>query len=290
MTNPNNAVGTNAAYGTRTSVNAFGDVLQVFAGRGVVSGWAVVPDSGMTVNVGGVAGTRDVAVAEDNLGNRTSIDNRSGSPVSITLAAASVSANRYSAIVAYCNNPAIAGDTTPDAPDVCGIIEVQGGTTGVSEAQIRTAISADGGTGTTAYYAVLATVYVAANTTTITSGNITANNTRVMGQPIRKVLYSGGSASTSSSSLSEAPSNYDQLEISIIDNDGNRETLLVDSGASYFQYISNAFSGTPYYLKFSRWQISGSTISKIYSKESENYGAPYTGGNMGVEKVVGVKY
>lgn len=173
MTNPSNAVGTNAAYGTRTSVNAFGDVLQVFAGRGVVSGWAVVPSSGMTVEVGGIAGTRDVAVAEDNLGNRTCINNRSGSPIEITLGAASVSTNRYSAIVVYCNNPAIAADTTPDAPDVCGILEVEGGTTGVSEAQIRTAISADGGTGTTAYYAVLAVIYIAAGTTTITGSNIT---------------------------------------------------------------------------------------------------------------------
>lgn len=173
MTNPNDAVGTNAAYGTRTSVDAFNDVLQVINGRGILSGWAVLPKSGMTVSVGGVAGTRDVAIAEDNLGNRTAIDNRLGSTIDITLAAASISSARYSAIVAYVNNPAQAGDTTQDAPSVCGIIEAQGNSTGVSEAQIRTAITADGGTGSVAYYAVLATIHVGQSATTITGANIT---------------------------------------------------------------------------------------------------------------------
>ena len=172
MTNPNDAIGTNAAYGTRTSVNAFNDIAQIFSGRGLVSGFVVAPKSGMTVSVGGQAGTRDVAVAEDNLGNRDMVNNRLGSEVDITLAAASVSANRYSAIVAYINNPAQADDTTPDAPSVCGIIEVQGNSTGVSEAQIRSAITADGGTGSVAYYVVIATIYVGAGTTTITGANI----------------------------------------------------------------------------------------------------------------------
>ena len=173
MTNPNDAVGTNAAYGTRTSVNAFNDIAQLASGRGPLSGWAVSPKSGMVLNVGGVAGTRDVAIAEDNLGNRTTVNNRSSEPIEVELAAASASANRYDAIVVYVNSPAQAGDTTPDAPDVCGIIDVQGGTTGVSEQQIRSAITADGGTGSIAYYAVLATVYIASGTTTITSANIT---------------------------------------------------------------------------------------------------------------------
>lgn len=172
MTNPNNAIGTNAAYGMRTSVNAFNDIAQLVDGRGIVNGWACLPKSGMTVQVGGVAGTKDVAVAEDNLGNRITINNRSNSPVDVAIAAASASANRYDAIVAYVNNPAQAADETPDAPSVCGIIDVQGGTTGVSEAQIRAAITADGGTGSVAYYVVLATVYIASGTTAITSGNI----------------------------------------------------------------------------------------------------------------------
>lgn len=184
MTNPNNAIGTNAAYGTRTSVNAFNDFAQLVNGRGVLSGFAVVPKSGMALEVGGIAGTRDVAVAEDNLGNRTLVDNRLGTPVDVTIGAASVSQNRYDAIVVYVNNPAQADDTTPDAPSACGIIVVQGGSTGVSENQIRTAITADGGTGSIAYYAVLATVLVPAGATTITSGNITQSHIAISASDI----------------------------------------------------------------------------------------------------------
>ena len=193
MTNPNNAIGTNAAYGTRTTTNAFNDFLQLASGRGVLSGWACTPVSGMKVQLGGVAGTRDVAIAEDNLGNRTTINNRSGEAIEVTIAAASASSNRYDAIVAYVKNPAQATAATPipvDAPSVCGLIDVQGGTTGVSEAQIRAAITADGGGGTTAYYVVLATVYVASGTTTITSGNISQESTTLSPSVAGVVDYS----------------------------------------------------------------------------------------------------
>lgn len=184
MTNPNDAIGTNAAYGTRTSVNAFNDIAQLVNGRGILSGFSVVPKSGMTVSVGGIAGTRDVAVAEDNLGNRTCINNRSVSSIDVTIAAAGVSSNRYDAIVVYANNPAQASDTTPDAPGVCGIIAVEGGTTGVSENQIRAAITADGGTGSVAYYAVVATIYVGAGTATITGANISQSHISISADDI----------------------------------------------------------------------------------------------------------
>ena len=172
MTNPNNAIGVNAAYGTRTSVNALNDLAQVFNSRGVLSGWVASPKGGMTVSVGGVAGTRDVAVGEDNLGNRICLNNRLASSVDVTIPAASVSSARYDAIVVYANNPAQAANTAPDAPSVCGIIVASGSASGVSDAQIRSAITADGGTGSTAYYAVLAQVYVGAGSTVITSANI----------------------------------------------------------------------------------------------------------------------
>ena len=81
MTNPNNAIGTNAAYGGRTSVNAANDNLALYTSRGVVSGWTLSPDTGMTISVGGASDVRDVAVAEDAAGNRTTINNISGTPV-----------------------------------------------------------------------------------------------------------------------------------------------------------------------------------------------------------------
>lgn len=176
MTNPNNAIGTNAAFNGRTSPNALNDVLASFT-KGIVSGWACSPKSGMTVQLGGEAGTRDVALAEDNAGNKLTINNRSGAPVEVTLGGAPSTNNRIDAIVAYIDNPSTGDDNTTDNPTTCGIIAVQGtvaaNPTAPSEATIRSAITTDGATGGTAYYVVLATVLVGTNITTIGSGVIT---------------------------------------------------------------------------------------------------------------------
>ena len=180
MTNPNNAVGTNGAFGGRTSVNAFNDIMGAFQSRGVLSGWGIVPSSGMTVAVGGSGTTRDVAVAEDASGNKTSINNISGAPISVTLDSAPASNSRYDAIVAYVDKPPISS-ATQDNPECCGIIKVTGTAASTpvypNDSAIRTAITADGASGATAYYVVLGYVLVASGTTTITSGMITAGLT-----------------------------------------------------------------------------------------------------------------
>lgn len=172
MTNPNNAVGTNAAYGGRTSVNAFNDLANFYS-RGIVSGWVAAPSSGMTIQLGGLTGIRDVALAEDPNGNKTTVNNTTTSPISVEIAAASTTATRHDLIVAYVNSPAQVSATTLDNPSACGIIAVQGSQSSLpNDAAIRAAITSDGGTGTTAYYVSLAEVSVPANTTTITSGLI----------------------------------------------------------------------------------------------------------------------
>lgn len=179
MTNPGNAVGTNAAYGGRTSVNAFNDGLAAYS-RGILSGWACEPDTGMTVSLGGDSSIRDVAIAEDNAGNKTTINNISGSPVNVTLTAAPGANSRIDAIVAYVDNPAQGASTVADNPSACGIIAVAGiaaaDPSEPSDNAIRTAITADGASGPTAYYVVLATVTVANGTTDLTSGDITAGS------------------------------------------------------------------------------------------------------------------
>ena len=177
MTNPNDAIGTNGAFGGRTSVNAFNDVLGAFQSRGVLSGWGVAPSSGMTVACGGSGTTRDVAVAEDASGNKTTVNNISGSPVNVTLDSAPASNSRYDAIVVYVDKPPV-GNATQDNPECCGIINVTGTAASTptypDDTAIRSAITADGASGATAYYAVIAYVLVASGTTTITSGMITA--------------------------------------------------------------------------------------------------------------------
>lgn len=176
-TNPNNAVGTNGAYGGRTSVNAFNDILSAYT-AGIVSGWECAPDSGLTVSLGGNGTTRDVAIAENNDGNKTTINNISGSPINVTLDAAPGSNSRIDLVVAYVDNPPQGQSTEVDNPGACGIINVTG-TAGVSpsapdDTAIRTAITADGASGVTAYYVILASITVANGTTDLTAGDITA--------------------------------------------------------------------------------------------------------------------
>lgn len=185
MTNPNNAIGTNGAFGGRTSVNAFNDNLAIYTSRGILSGFAVSPDSGMKVVVGGDGTTRDVAIAEDNIGNKTTINNISESPVSITIDGAPVSNSRIDAIVAYVDNPAQGSATETDNPSACGLIAVKGtvsaSPSAPDENAIRTAITADGASGTTAYYVVLGYITVGAGTTDITSNMIEQGSSVEMG-------------------------------------------------------------------------------------------------------------
>ena len=175
MTNPNNAIGTTAGFGGRTSPNALNDNLAAWT-RGVISGWACSPKSGMIVQIGGSGSDRDVAVAEDNAGNKTSINNRNGSPVDITLSGASSTGNRIDSIVAYVDNPAQGTSSDVDYAPACGIIAVKGtvssNPSAPTNAQIRTAITADGANGTAAYYVVLANVTVGQGVTAIGSGAI----------------------------------------------------------------------------------------------------------------------
>lgn len=176
-TNPNNAVGTNGAFGGRTSVNAFNDVLSVFNGRGIVQGWDMAPSSGMIITLGGDGSTRDVAIAEDNIGNKTTINNISEEPVPVEISAAPATGSRIDAVVAYVDNPAQGSATITDNYEACGLIVVAGSASSSpsapTESDIRTAITADGGAGTVAYYVVLGTVTVASGTTDIDSTMLT---------------------------------------------------------------------------------------------------------------------
>lgn len=176
MTNPDNTVGTNAGYDGRTTPNAFNDILGAFT-RGIVSGWACSPKSGMTVQLGGDGTTRDVAIAEDNAGNKTTINNRTATPVEITLAGAPATGNRIDSIVAYVDSAQSGqGTTDVDFPSITGIIAVSGTAAGTptapTEAQIRTAITNDGADGASSFYVVLANITVGQGVTTIGSGVI----------------------------------------------------------------------------------------------------------------------
>lgn len=201
MTNPNNIVGTNAGFNGRSTPNAINDALQIFSGQGIVYGWATVPKTGMTVQVGGQSGYRDVAIAEDNAGNRTTINNRTATPVEITLSGAPATGNRYDSIIAYVNNPQDGtGADDVDFPSQVGVLVVSGtaaaNPTKPTTANIRTAITADGGNGTTAYFVKLADVYVGQGVTTIGSGVITANQAGLQAGFVDAAALAGSIIST----------------------------------------------------------------------------------------------
>ena len=177
MTNPNFIVGTNAGYNGRTTPNAFNAIMQIFDTPGVLIGWHCRAKSGMTVQIGGVAGTPDIAIAEEPGGNRTGIVNNTATPVDITIAGAPATNNRYDTIVAYVNNPQQgSGSGDINFPSQTGIIAVKGTVAAnpnyPTEAQIKAAITADGGNGNTAYYVHLADIYVGQGVTSITNSNI----------------------------------------------------------------------------------------------------------------------
>lgn len=182
MSNPNNALGTNAAFGGRTSVNAFNDVLGTFNGPGILSGWSCSPSSGLTVTLGGNGAVRDVAIAEDSAGNRTTVNNISKAPISVTMDAAPASNSRIDAIVAYIESSPSSNALT-DNPDVVNLLVVDGTAsstpTAPNDSAIRTAITADGAAGTTAYYVVLAYITIAAGTTDIDASSISQSKTYI---------------------------------------------------------------------------------------------------------------
>ena len=228
MTNPNNAVGTNAAYGGRTSVNAFNDDLTIYS-RGILSGWACSPKSGMTVQIGGNGSDRDAAVAEDNAGNKTSINNISGSPIDVTIPAAPATNNRIDLIVAYADNPPSGTSTVVDNPAACGIIVVSGtaaaSPTPPTNAAIRSAITADGASGSTAYYVILAQIRVGTGVTTIGSGVIT------QGAKVESGAKAGPNT-VSTNSIADGAVTSDKVDWSTIEI-SNYSTSEVATGATW---------------------------------------------------------
>lgn len=204
MTNPNNAIGTNGAFDGRTSPNALNDLTAAFT-RGIVSGWNCAPKSGMTVQLGGSASVRDVALAEDNAGDKLTINNRSGAPVEITLDGAPATNNRVDAIVAYVDNPSTGDGNTTDNPTACGIIAVSGtvaaNPTAPTDEQIRSAITTDGATGGVAYYVILATIRVGTSVTSIGSGVITQGS-------VAQVAAAQNQAASTANDLAEALASF----------------------------------------------------------------------------------
>lgn len=116
------------------------------------------------------------------------------------------------------------------------------------------------------------------------SSNVTANIT----VPTKTQLASGGTASTTTTTLSQAASNFDYLLVDTVTNDSLIKTIVVPNGSTKFSTCDVGWA-SGMYLKWASWTISGSTISRTFSTESSNYGAPSSGNYIGIRRVVGVK-
>lgn len=289
-TNPNNAVGTNGAYSGRTSPNALNDILASFTGRGILSGWACVPDSGMDVTVGGDGSHRDVAIAEDNAGNKVTVNNISQSPVSVTIPAAPANNSRIDSIVAYVENPPMGTATDTDNPGTVGLIVVSGTVASTPVAptdnQIRTGITADGAAGSTAYYVVLANVTVPNGITTITNTNISAGDeaitdnitvtkSKIDWSTISKVLYNDPTGTTGDVALSETAANFEYIEIFYRTNDqdyGSTKVYQPDGKKVSLSTAVHAIGTGELVYKVSIKEFDGVNLKKVVDGAGTQYG------------------
>lgn len=190
MTNPDNIVRVRARNGGRASVYEANGWAQAYT-SGLLEGNGVTQNTSadMNVLVGGSPSKPDVVLAENPAGYRIALDLVGQQAVAIT---APASNSRISAIVAYTDDLSLATteDTVTGSPASCGLIVVNGtaGSTPAepTDAQIRTAITADGATGSQAAYCVIATILVENTTTIITDSLITINDVSLAANEIVK--------------------------------------------------------------------------------------------------------
>ena len=272
MTNPDNIVRVRARNGGRASVYEANGWAQAYT-SGLLEGNGVIQNTvaDMNVLVGGSSSKPDVVLAENPAGYKIALDLVGQQAIAITAPATN---KRISAIVAYTDDLSLQSteDTVTGSPASCGLIVVNG-TAGATpsdptDAQIRTAITADGATGSQAAYCVIATILVASNTTTITDSLITTNVAQIGSNNIDfatlmpelyETIYSGAGAS--SVTVSKAVANYDSLLVTVKDPGHNHTgTAVVPKG--YEGSIAFAASDGGY-LRFVMATISasGTTVS-----------------------------
>ena len=194
MTNPDNIVRVRARNGGRASVYEANGWAQAYS-SGLLEGHGVTQNTSadMNVLVGGSQTKPDVVLAENPAGYRIALDLVGQQAVAITAPATN---SRISAIVAYTDDLSLttAEDTVTGSPASCGLIVVNGtasvSPTAPTDNEIRTAITADGATGSQAAYAIIATIEVANDTTMITNSLITTNRATVTPKNILGLDYS----------------------------------------------------------------------------------------------------
>ncbi len=215
------SLGFASRLGGRGSVTAEQAASQMYS-SGIVSGFVIspaTPTANMTVTVGGVAGTPDVMVATNAVGNNVFLKNRNTDAFTLSMTAPASNSVIY-AIVGFTDDLSVAtSDATSvaDNPSKCGLIAVAGTSAASpvapSDAQIRTAITAAGFTGSQAAYGLLGLVTLQSTTTTITAPNISQVGRTT---PLSVAKINGGATAgvltTNASGVVSAGGNYSTSE------------------------------------------------------------------------------
>lgn len=267
MANPFNAFGTNAAYSGYTSVDAFNDVLSAFKGRGILSGWNIIPASGLVVVMAGTTLPRSVAIAENNVGGLTTINARRANRTSVQLGDAPTSGTSYRTIVLYVNNPPTETTATVDNPSAVGYVVVSSTSSDEpSDSTIRSAITSDGGTGSSAYYVIAGVVAVPAGTTTVTANMITQGaRATLKNQTLPWLPATLVSSFTSTANLGAFTNNVGQIV------NGISQTISEDGLYSISLQSATASTGTAKGGFNSRMMLNGTEIKFSYFESAANY-------------------
>lgn len=304
MTNPDNIVRVRARNGGRASVYEANGWCQAFS-TGLLEGNGVIQNTvaDMNVLVGGSITKPDVVIATNPAGYKIALDIVGQQAVAIT---APASNKRISAIVAYTDDLSLptTQDTVTGAPGSCGLIVVNGtaasSPTAPNDTTIRSAITADGATGSQASYCVIATILVENGTTAITSSEITTNKAGVTSQNIDfatfgTVLYSGDDHCPIT--LSDSAANYEELVIEYRCNNQTHASVAVYNPNNKDVLLSTGFNdkNSGFFLKTQNVLISGTTIDQVpntYAREIGINGSTVnspTINNIWITKVTGYK-
>ena len=238
------SLGFASRLGGRGSVTAEQAAAQMYS-NGIVSGFVVspaTPTANMTVKVGGVAGTPDVMVATNAVGNNVFLKNRNTDAFTLSMTAPASNSVIY-AIVGFTDDLSVAttdATSISDNPSKCGLIAVAGTSAASpvapSDAQIRTAITSAGFTGSQAAYGVLGYVTLASTTTTITAPNISQVGCTT---PLSVAKINGGSTAgvltTNASGVVSPGGNYSTSEVAT-------NTTWVDGKAIYKKTINGTIN------------------------------------------------
>lgn len=173
-TNPDSIVRLHSRNGGRGSVLESNIPYQIYD-NGLLHGNGVRSPETETLGivVGGSAAAPDVVIATNPAGYKIALD--LAGEANLMLSDPTIN-NQIVSVVAYTDDlAAVSTDTTTTGnPSSCGLITVAGTSSGVApdDATIRSAITADGATGSQAAYAIIANITLPSGATFITDSMI----------------------------------------------------------------------------------------------------------------------